>query len=154
MFDAQQKIEWRLMLDGCLSVEWAECQQRYLTWIGSRKSGKKWVAGLIYKLWEIEWDAWMDRNSVIHDTPLAEERMGSLLMDKALEWEWTVGFDSFPAIVRVILPEDISLVLKGELDERKGWLVLVRRTRENVGDDRTVDEFSDVTGPMRKWVGI
>ena len=96
----------------------------------------------------------MDRNSMIHDIPLAEERMRSVLLDKALEREWTVGFDSFPAIVRAILPDNISLVLKGELDERKGWLVLVRRTRENVGDDRTVDEFSDMTGPMRKWIGI
>ena len=65
-----------------------------------------------------------------------------------------MGFASFPAIVRVILPGGISLVLNGELDERKGWLVLARRTRENIGDDRTVDEFSDSQGKLRKWVGI
>ena len=96
----------------------------------------------------------MDRNSVMHDTPLAEERRGSLLLDNALEWESTVGFDSFPDMVKVILPEDISLVLKGDLEERMGWLVLVRRTRENIGDARTVDEFSDTQGQLRKRAGI
>ena len=40
-YNAQSKIGWRLFLDGILSVEWAEAQQTYLTWIGSRRSGKK-----------------------------------------------------------------------------------------------------------------
>ena len=96
----------------------------------------------------------MHRNYVLHDTPLAEEIRGSLLLDKALEREWKVGFYFFPAMVKAILPSEISVVIKGGLDERKGWLVLVRRTRENLGDGRTVDEFSDVKGQLRKWAGI
>ena len=46
VFEAQCRIGWRLMLDGCLTGEWAECQQRYLVWIGSRKSGKKMGGGV------------------------------------------------------------------------------------------------------------
>ena len=96
----------------------------------------------------------MHRNYVLHDTPLAAEMRGSLALDKALEREWTVGFSIFPGMVKALLPRNISVVLKGGLDERKGWLVLVRRTRENLGDIRTVDEFSDSQGTLRKWVGI
>ena len=69
VYNAQTSLGWRLFLDGCLSVEWAEAQQTYLTWIGSRKSGKKWTAGLILHLWNVQWDAWMNRNEVLHDTP-------------------------------------------------------------------------------------
>ena len=90
----------------------------------------------------------------MHDTPLAKEMRGSLVLDKALEREWMVRFSSFPAMVRALIPRDIAEVLKGELHERKGWLVLVRRTRENQGDNRTVDEFPDVKGYLRKWAGI
>ena len=47
VFEAESRIGWRLILDGCLSGERAVCQQKYLVWIGSRKSGQKWAAGLI-----------------------------------------------------------------------------------------------------------
>ena len=57
-------------------------------------------------------------------------------------------------MVKTILPSDTAVVLKGDLNERKGWLVLVRRTRENLGDTRTVDEFSDSKGQLRTWAGI
>ena len=126
VFEAHRRIGWRLILDGCLTGEWAECQQRYLVWICSRKSGQKWAAGLICKLWEVEWNAWMHRNYVLHDTPLAEEMRGSLALDKVLGREWTVGFSIFPGMVKALLPRNISGVLKGGPDERKGWLVLVR----------------------------
>ena len=36
--------------------------------------------------------------------------------------------------------------------ERKGWFVLVRKSRENIGDDRIVDEFFTSNGSLRAWV--
>ena len=40
VFDAQRRIGWRLFLGGCIASEWAQYQQRYLDWKGSRKSGQ------------------------------------------------------------------------------------------------------------------
>ena len=37
----------------------------------------------------------MDRNSVLHDTPLAGEMSGALKLDRALESECVVGFNLF-----------------------------------------------------------
>ena len=51
VFKINKIIGWRLCIDGCLVNEWENEQQNYLEWRGSEKLDKKWVAGLIYKLW-------------------------------------------------------------------------------------------------------
>ena len=154
VYNAQSKIGWRLFLDGILSVEWAEAQQTYLTWIGSRRSGKKWVAGLILHLWNVQWDAWMHRNEVLHDTPLAEVLSGGLYLDQALKYEWAAGFNLLPRDVTATLPKKVEYVLKSSLSEKKGWLVLIRRARESVGETCLQDEFSKSKSKLRKWVGL
>lgn len=44
--------------------------------------------------------------------------------------------------------------MEGTIADRKGWLVLARRTRKNLGDTRTEDEFSDKKSKLRAWVGL
>ena len=96
----------------------------------------------------------MYRNSILHDTPLAEIMCGSLVSDRALRLEWRLGFTVFPIIVKAVLPVDIATVMEGAIADKKGWFVLVRRTRENQGDNRTQDEFSDTKNKLRAWVGM
>ena len=56
IFNSQKQIGWRPLLGGCLSLEWAKVQSTYFKWLGVRKTGKRWVAALIQKLWDVEWD--------------------------------------------------------------------------------------------------
>ena len=44
--------------------------------------------------------------------------------------------------------------MEGTIEDKKGWFVLVRRTRENIGDNRTHDEFSDPKNKLRAWAGL
>ena len=143
LIDCQNKIGWRSFWDGCLSHEWGAIQQTYLTWTKSKQTGKRWVAGLIRQLWEVEKAAWLHRNSVLHDTPLADIMCGTLSLDRSLRTEFTLGFIGLPPLIQVVLPKDIGQVIEGTVAERKGWLVLIRTARENMGDTRTSDEFSD-----------
>ena len=53
IFNSQKQIGWRLVLGGCLSIEWAKVQETYFKWLGVRKTGKRWVASLIKKLWDV-----------------------------------------------------------------------------------------------------
>ena len=39
------------------------------------------MEGLIKQLWEVEFSAWEHRNSVLHDTPLAE-----ILSEESCPW--------------------------------------------------------------------
>ena len=154
LMQSQTQIGWRLFLDGCVALEWAKVQQHYYTWMDSLKSGSKWVEGLIKQLWEVEFSAWEHRNSVLHDTPMAEILSGRLSLDRSLRREWELGFEELPALVQAILPDDIATVLDSTVAEKKGWFVLVRKARENMGDERVVDEFSAPDSSLRTWVGL
>lgn len=47
MFIVQEEIGWRLFLDGCLAYQWATVQHIYCNWMGCRKTGNIWAAGLM-----------------------------------------------------------------------------------------------------------
>ena len=154
VFEQQKSIGWRLFLDGCLVYEWSKLQQIYLEWIGSKKTGVNWVKGLIRELWDLQWDAWQHRNSVLHNTPLAELMEGRLSLDRSLRSEWSVGFNNFPDSVVASIPKRITQVMKGDVADKKGWFVLIRTVRENSGDHRTRGEFSDPKSSLRPRVGM
>ena len=154
LFRAQKRVGWRLFLDGCLTYQWAMIQQKYYEWKGYRNTGNKWASGLIRKLWDMQWDAWNHRNSMIHDTPLANIMEGELSLDRSLRNEWARGFVNFPRIIVAAILKEISTVMEGNLSGKKGWFVLVRKTRENLNDRSTEDEFSSEKSRLRGWVGL
>ena len=57
-------------------------------------------------------------------------------------------------MIKAALPKEIGTVMEGTIEDKKGWFVLVRRTRENIGDNRTQDEFSDPKNKLRAWAGL
>ena len=67
----QQQIDWRPVMGGCLSLEWARVQDTYFKWLKLRSTGKRWKAALITKSWEVCWDQWESRNEALHITPIA-----------------------------------------------------------------------------------
>ena len=77
-----------------------------------------------------------------------------MALDRALRIEWNLGFVGFPNVVKAVLPRDIGPVMEGTIEGNKGWFVLIRRTRENLGDNRIQDELSDPKNKLRGWVGM
>ena len=47
LLKSQERIRWRLFLDGYLALEWIKVQQICVDWVGGRKSDSKWVEDLI-----------------------------------------------------------------------------------------------------------
>ena len=58
----QDNIGWQPAFEGRWSTHWAEVQATYYWFIGSSKTGKRWIIALIKKCWDIAWDLWEDRN--------------------------------------------------------------------------------------------
>jgi hypothetical protein len=52
------------LIEGWISFEWAATQEEYYKFLGSRRTGRRWVIALIKKLWQI---AWEHRNNVLHE---------------------------------------------------------------------------------------
>ena len=87
LINCQGKITWRSFWDEYISHEWGAIQKSYLDWTDSKQTGKRWVTGLIQQLWEVEEAAWIYRNSILHDTPLANSMSGTLSLDRSLRIE-------------------------------------------------------------------
>jgi hypothetical protein len=67
LIDQQNAIGWKSFLEGWTGSEWEATQQAHYNLIRSRKSGKRWVISLIKKMWEVAWDLWEHRNSILHN---------------------------------------------------------------------------------------
>jgi hypothetical protein len=60
----QDRLGWDAAFEGKWHVGWAEVQETYFKFIGSQRSGKRWLVALIKKLWLTAWDLWEDRNGI------------------------------------------------------------------------------------------
>ena len=79
---------------------------------------------------------------------------GTLSLDRSLRMEWRWGFIGLPALAQVMLPKGIAKMMKGSVAERKGWLVLIRQARKNIGDGRTANEFLNPKSSLRRLVSL
>ena len=55
----------------------------------------------------------------------------------------------FPNITKVLLSKEITTGMEVSISNKKVWFVLVRGIRENLGDNRTQDEFSDPRNKLK-----
>jgi hypothetical protein len=63
----QDEVGLQSLLESRPSLGWSEVPQRYYEWIGSRRSGLRWLTALIQKVWDIAWDMWDNRNQVLYE---------------------------------------------------------------------------------------
>ena len=82
----QDKMGWDAAFEGNFSTAWIEVQQRYYEFVGSRRTGRRWLISLIKKFWEIAWDLWKDRNRV--NALQKEARLHSKLEDRVSQEYW------------------------------------------------------------------
>ena len=92
----QERIGWGIMLEGCVTHRWASAQQKYYEWIGSKKSGNRWMTNLIKKLWDMSWIAWDHRNTILHDEDNVVNKEELSLLNEAIQEEWELGCISLP----------------------------------------------------------
>jgi hypothetical protein len=62
----QDRIGWRSFLDGFQSTAWHECQELYFNHIRLRRSSIKWKSQVTRRIWQIDWNMWTHRNSILH----------------------------------------------------------------------------------------
>ena len=149
----QNRIGWGIMLEGCATHRWATAQQKYYEWIGSKKSGNRWMTNLIKKLWNISWNVWDHRNSKMHDEDNVVKDEEISLLDEAIKQEWELGCLILPPLIQRYYRTNVEIVLAYNMKRKKDWFSVVRSSRERKGKIYT-DIFKNNEGGMRKWVGL
>ena len=115
----QDNIGWEAAFRGCWSHGWAEAQEQYFKTLKSRKSGRRWLAALIKKLWQVAWDMWEHRNGIIHDK---EQGQLALILKRDIQLEYSKGFSNLPSDLRQAARLPIDQVLKWSLKQQQNWL--------------------------------
>ena len=64
--NVQNSLGWHNFLFGFFSVHWRTAQQAYYTSTGSRRTGRRWAAGLFKEVVSIPWQMWNHRCRVAH----------------------------------------------------------------------------------------
>ncbi len=92
----QDRIGWRLFLEGFIYNGWLHHQQEYLTTIRSQKSASLWMAKLLRKIWEIQWTMWEHRNNTLHNEGPTIHRHEMQAIDNEIIAEFAEGLGNLP----------------------------------------------------------
>ena len=150
--NAQSHIGITNMMEGMLTYDWAEEQQKYYTSIRSRKTGHRWAVGLSTQLWNIIYDMWDHRNQVLHQKKEIESLSGQDIINAAIKEELRKGLGTLDPMYYSYFNINTKHIANMKSVEARNWLVLIRRAREAKGftyHDRIAESKA-----LQKWIGL
>ena len=127
LVDKQDGIGWDAAFTGCWSTGWAQAQAQHYRTIGSKQSGKRWLAALIKKLWQVAWDLWEHRNGILQQ---AKDGMIAQQLQSSITEEYEQGFQGLPSDLRHLTLKPLEEILKGTLQDQQEWLGRIQAGRE------------------------
>jgi hypothetical protein len=88
---------------GRLSAAWTDAQDQWLVQISTRwkLSSARWAKNTVQGIWEILWDMWLHRNSVLHHPQHPWKIAAITTTDKAIKEIWRTYV---PTCLRTSLP--------------------------------------------------
>ena len=143
---------WQAFLEGTPVKQWAEVQQCYYDWIKSKKSGERWLTAIIQKVWDVAWDLWEHRNSIMH----AKDSSAQLMK---LQMEIKAEFEMGPATVttdaRILFRPGLDIILKGDEAQQMAWLRRIQRARARFQERlaERQESFKVERTIMSRWLG-
>ena len=130
-FRTQQSIGWENCTRGFLALEWRATQQRYQESLLHDQyfSTKRWVSTLIQSLWDVAWDQWDYRNSVLHSPKHRPHQLLVQQLDAAISQEYQHGHCQLPPSFRPLFRIPLPLLLNKSVRYRQHWLHNVETAR-------------------------
>ena len=129
-YGLQSMIGPQGFLEGLLSCKWANAQERYFAFKGSRRSGRKWASQVAHQLIKIGFHMWEHRNQVFHsDESIGNKRLGEKI-DREIRQQFSTDPSNLSAAARYDLRNSIGRILKRSLAERIAWVQWIQAERE------------------------
>ena len=153
---AQNTVGWQAMLQGCTVNGWEEVQQAYLTWLGKKTTGKRWLSALICKLWSIAWDQWEHRNGILHDV---ESNRRHVALDQHISTLHAQGSAGLDAPERRFFEKySLPLILSSPPTFRQRWASRIeagrlRVLRRAVRQSRRAHTLAPQRRILARWLG-
>ena len=130
--ETQHRLGWRGFIHGFTAKQWALAQSNYLHFKNSRVSGKRWIAALIRKMWEVIWSLWRYRNELIHDQTNSPIRKITTMLNIAMLKELQFGLQGLPTKYAYLFKKQFSEVLKTSINQKKQRILTVWVARDSI----------------------
>ena len=121
----QSNIGWGAFLRGFATKDWIAAQQCHYSHLNSKKTGKRWLAALLKKLWGVSWDMWRFRNGIQHSQSNDIPTNFTFLLTTAIVSEINHGHRLLPPICDYLFSRNHTSILKGSVNSKKLWLATV-----------------------------
>ena len=152
-FNYQLILGRETLLQGYISDQIIQLQQRHYTSLQSRKTGIRWGVLFTNKLWLIIHQIWLHRNNTLHETEVIDIISGAEHLQEAIFLEHLQGLDNLPYVYASYFLTPLQSLFKKPITHLKQWFLVIRSGRECCDPNSYNDIFAYNTC-LRKWVGL
>ena len=152
-FRRQTLIGWEALLNGFIVKGLIEYQQQYYKTLGMRKTGNRWGAQLVNRMWTIIQSHWIHRNQCLHETEALARLSGVDDLKTAIAREYELGLGELPSVYTSYFIPPLAFILDKPTTYIRRWFLVVRSGRESFTIDNDIDIFS-IDSSLRAWVGV
>ena len=104
------------------------------------------------KLWNIVYQIWIHRNSILHGTEAIHQVSGLAKLQQAITTKHARGPGHLHRVYNSYFSDPLQSLLTSNVNNQKQWFHVIRIAREST-DLFAYDEFA--TNPsLRAWVGL
>jgi hypothetical protein len=120
--ETKDSIGWENFFEGCITQDWEAIQDAYFWWCHSRKTGCRWTASLIQKLWDISWDLWEHRIGIVHARENEASLHNMMAVDQEIRLQCIHSPNSLPQCDHHLLEGSLQDILDALIFYRQRWL--------------------------------
>jgi hypothetical protein len=113
------------LVEGLLSIRWAQVQQDHYSVIRSRRSVRRWASLLIHRLWLLGFAMWEHRNNCLHSEESVQNKRLSLAVDREIRREIALGPTGLLLAALFLFKCPLDHRLRTSLADRQKWLDLI-----------------------------
>jgi len=125
-------LGWYATLLGFFHESMVQFQHRYYKSEHSRKTGLSCAKKVTLKLWNIIYEVWIRRNSVLHDTDAIHQVSGIAKLHQAISLEHTRGLGHLHRVYNRYYAIPLATLLSKPLPRKNGSLLFVRLEKPQI----------------------
>jgi hypothetical protein len=129
----QDRIGWPNFMIGRISNLWTDAQDQWLVQIATRwkRSSLRWTRTVVQSTWEIAWDMWMHRNSVLHHPQHPWKLAALKTVDESIAdiWSIYVPTDFLVRDQRLFQGSSEFIIKNYSLERKRQWMLSTRHAR-------------------------
>jgi hypothetical protein len=148
----QNNIGWINFMEGKVACEWKALQEQHYRSRGSRRTGRRWAAGLVTNLLELCHSQWTTRNTHVHPVAangLPLEEAQALVAD--IQEEFALGTEGLAAEDRHYLETTVDEVLRSPVGTQLAWRQGIQNARLAY-ERRSTASMDQMRATMAAWL--